>query len=153
MTGYKRYVTPLLACAIALLCLGPWLAGCGKKTWPEPKADAERFDFKDLSSEIKDGCLAIKSRIKGKKENLAKLTLELTESGGDADCPGCPFIPQTKVEVALDAPNLKFNGLKFTLTHCDIKPGVNYRWRLIGANAYPGIGNVVTRAVLTTVGK
>lgn len=145
-----RFLGPVLLCALALLCFGPWLAGCGKKAWPEPKADAERFDFKDVSAEIKDGCLSIKAFIKGKRENLAKLTLELAESGGDGDCPGCPFVPQSKIDVPMDAPNLKIGGPRLALTHCAIKPGVNYRWRLIAGNAYPGVSPIVTKAFLTT---
>jgi len=153
MTRKIFFVTPLLLCAALLLCLGPWLSGCGKKTWPEPKADMERFDFKELSGEIASGCLNIKARIKGKKDNMTNLALELAESGVEGDCPGCPFIPQTRLELQTNAPNLTLSGAKLALKHCEIKPGVNYRWRLVGANSYPGMGNVVSKVILTTAGR
>lgn len=134
----------LLALALILLQLAS--LGCGRKDWPEPMAEQERFDITDPTGQLADGCLEIRARLRGASGNLTRLILELQPTGEDAACPTCPFHAEQRVEVPLDAPNLEIDKRSLLLTHCGLEQGRAYRWRLVGYNAHPGIRPVSTRA-------
>lgn len=123
--------------------------GCGRKDWPEPMAEKEHFSFSDPTGSLQGGCLEIRARIHGKSENLEKLVLEWTKSGDAGDCPTCPFRPQNRVEIPLNAPQLELKKRSLFLTQCGLESGVAYRWRIVGHNNYPGLAPVATRAVYT----
>ncbi len=132
----------LISLLVLLLAAGP---GCGRKNWPEPGAEQERFSFAAPTGNLVNGCLEVRARVQGKSENLSRLVLELARSGEGGDCPGCPFHAQERIEVPLDAPNLKLGKRSLLLTQCGLDPGAAYRWRLAGSNSYPGIAPVTTR--------
>lgn len=133
-----------LLLALALLQL--FALGCGRKDWPEPHAEQERFDITDPTGSLRDGCLEIRARLRGASGNLNKLALELQPTGQGAACPTCPFHAEQRIEVPLDAKNLKISKRSLLLTHCGLELGRAYRWRLLGYNSHPGIGPVSTRA-------
>ena len=136
-----------LAVLPGLLLLG--LTACGKKSWPEPNASQERFDFKDESAQIAHNCLEIKTKISGNKDNISKIILELTETDTATDCPTCPFHPELRVEFPLSDPQLKIGRKSISLRYCNIESGVSYRWRLVGYSSYPGLGAVASRVIMT----
>lgn len=113
--------------------------GCGRKSWPEPMAELERFDFTKVTGYLENGCLKIRARISGKAENLKGFSVELARSGEGGDCPTCPFHAQQRIEVPLNAPNLKMDKRRLLLEQCGLEPGAAYRWRLVGYSSYPGL--------------
>lgn len=143
---HKTLCVLILVCTLASLLFA---LGCGRKSWPEPMAELERFDFVNASGELDNGCLEIRSRIKGKTENLVGLVLELARSGEGGDCPTCPFHAQERLEIPLNAPNLKMDKRRLLLEQCGLEPGVAYRWRLVGINSYPGLAPTETRPYYT----
>lgn len=140
----------LLLLVFALFCTA--VLGCGRKQWPEPKAEGERFSIRDATAELQDGCLTVRGRLSGAHGNLDRMVLELAETGEGASCPTCPFHAETRVQSTVDetAPDANFRreGRRFIFRHCGLTPGVIHRWRLVGYNSYPGIAPEVTRAYL-----
>ena len=141
----------LLVLILALACM--LSTGCGRKQWPEPKAEGQRFEIKDASGILQDGCLTIRGSISGESDNLARMVLELAETGEDASCPTCPFHAETRIESVVDesAPEANFRreGARFIFRHCGLKSDIIYRWRLVGYNSYPGIAPEVSRPYLS----
>lgn len=136
----------LFVIVMTLLLLHIGLLGCGRKDWPEPMAEQERFDITDPTGNLGDGCLEVRARLRGASGNLTRLVLELQPTGEDAACPTCPFHAEQRIEVPLDAPNLEISKRSLLLTHCGLERGRAYRWRLVGYSGYPGIKPVSTRA-------
>lgn len=136
--------------AMLALTLAAFSLGCGKKSWPEPQATGERFDFKNVQGVIKKGCLSVRAGIGGKGENLAKIVLELAETGTAADCPTCPFTPTQRIEFPLTADGLKYTDKRLLVEHCGLNPDGMYRWRLVGYNAYPGIRPIVSAVIMSS---
>lgn len=141
--------TPIPALIALLVLASLFLSGCGRKGWPEPMAESERFSFSQPTGSLREGCLEVRVLLRGKSENLNKLELELAPSGEDADCPTCPFRAKERVEVPLDAPNLEISKRSLLLTQCGLEPDRAYRWRLVGHSSYPGIAPVSTQANYT----
>jgi len=130
-------------CAILLLCLlTAALSGCGKKSWPSPKAGEDRFAFQEIQGEAVEGCLNIEARMSGKHQNLRELVLEIEAK--EEPCPGCPFSPTETVELPLSSAKIARNGPILSITWCGLKPGMAYRWRLKGVNVYPSIQDAVS---------
>ncbi len=143
----NRFLRKAICLVLALLLLG--LVGCGKKSWPEPNADQERYDFKDEQARIAHNCLEIKAKLSGNKDNISKIILELAETDTDTDCPTCPFHPEMRVEFPLSDQQLQIGRNSVALRYCLIEAGASYRWRLVGYNSYPGLGAVTSRILIT----
>ncbi len=136
-----------LSLALGLLLFG--VTGCGKKSWPEPNASQERYDFKDEKARIAHNCLEIKTKLAGNKDNISKIILELAETDTDTDCPTCPFHAEMRVEFPLSDPQLQIGRNSIALRYCSLDPEASYRWRLVGYNNYPGLGPVTSRVLMT----
>ncbi len=145
-----RMRTTILGLVLMLGLMLPGLSGCGKKSWPEPNASQERYDFKSESAQIRHNCLNIKAKISGNKDNISKIILEITETDTPTDCPTCPFHPEMRVEFPLSDPQLQINKGTLTLQYCSLEADASYRWRLVGYNSYPGLGAVTSRVIMTS---
>ena len=137
-----RTIVTIPAILILALCL--LAPGCGKKGWPTSRAQKEGFSFANTVGTMQNGCLVINSDLKGKYANLDNLTLELAETSDTSECRGCPFHPTKRAEYPLDAKNLARDDNHITLTHCDLEPGVAYRWRLVGRNIFTDLGSALS---------
>ncbi len=122
---------------VMLLVLG---AGCGKKVWPEPEADDERFGIKIEEARLEDKCLHITSRITGNYRNLAGLTLEVEESG--VPCPGCPFMATSSEVLSPGSDRVNLDGDFLQFSYCRMDPEKYNRIRLTGVNVFRDLGDV-----------
>ena len=130
--------TPLRTSLMALsLCLALLLAGCGKKSWPSPRAEEDRFTISQLTAERQGNCLNMQLRLSGNHQNLRGLVLEL--EGREEPCPGCPFTPTDTIRLSLSSPTVSRDGPRFSITWCGLQPERTYRWRLSAVNVYPSI--------------
>ena len=122
---------------VMLLVLG---VGCGKKVWPEPEADDERFEIKIEQARLEGECLHIQARLKGNYQNLAEVTLEVEESV--VPCPGCPFMATSSEVLPPGAQEVHMEGDLLQVSLCGFDPEKYNRVRLTGVNVYRDLGDV-----------
>lgn len=130
-------------CAVILVLI-TWLAlGCGKKDWPEPVVDKDRFVWSEISAQVQDKCLDITALLSGNVQNLAGLTLEVEMRS--EPCPGCPFVPTVRKRMDPGSENWQRRGALVHVTWCGLDPDKAVRWRLIGHPLHPGMSSVRSR--------
>ncbi len=112
-------------------------AGCGKKVWPEPDAQEEKFALQIENSEIDNSCLEIQAVISGNYRNLAGLVLELEEA--DEPCPGCPLRVDQTVNFGMNSPHVERQDERIQISYCGVDPKKYIRFRLVGSNVYSQI--------------
>jgi hypothetical protein len=131
---------------ILVLMLGLALLGCGKKVWPEPDADGEKFAISITSHEMQADCLELTAEISGNYKNLSTITLELEAS--EEPCPACPFLVTDSVVLPPGSPEIKRLENMLTITYCGLDPGRYYRARLKARNIYSIIREETSRVVI-----
>lgn len=122
---------------IMLLVLG---AGCGKKVWPEPEADDERFEIEIEQARLEGECLHVQARLIGNYRNLAGVILEVEESV--VPCPGCPFMATSSEVLSPGAQEVHMDGDLLQVSLCGFDPEKYNRVRLTGVNVYRDLGDV-----------
>ena len=140
------------ATIIAAACLLLMLAGCGKKEWPTPRVSEDRFGWLDVKGGRADDCLLVNIQVSGNFENVSVVTLQLEPIGeGDPSlgCPTCPFQAREVVDFVPGQPGLEQNGPFLTLSHCGLRSDVLYRWRIVGTNRLPDLGEVRSEVFTT----
>ena len=140
MSRNNVFVLAALMGVLSLVCLGP---GCGKKQWPEPNLDKDRFVWSEMSTHMRDRCLEITALLSGNVQNLAGLTLEV-EMRSDP-CPGCPFSPTHTVRMDASSKSWERRGALVNVVWCGLEPDKAVRWRLIGHPIHPSMNNVPSR--------
>ncbi len=138
---YIRSAAGGLAACLAALVLSASL-GCGKKTWPAPKAVKERFHIVHVDGEYRRGCLHAQARLDGKWENLSELILEISDP--ESECPGCPFSPAMRISFTSGSPQLSREEEHIELVYCGRQPEPPYRFRLVGKNIYDILGDTAS---------
>lgn len=131
---------------ILVLMLVFVIFGCGKKVWPEPDAEEEKFAISITSHEMHDDCLEITAEISGNHKNLSTITLELEAL--DEPCPACPFLVSKSVVLPPGSPEVKRVENMLTITHCGLDPDSYYRVRLKARNIYSVIREETSRVVV-----
>jgi hypothetical protein len=129
------HVTFLLAALALMLC-----AGCGKKDWPEPNLDAERFAWASAQAELRQTCLVVSGELSGNIDNLDAVYVELAKG----ECPGCPFRPDMRQGYDLPSPMVQTQGNTVTINVCGLDAGQIWRWRLVGKNKYDVLGEATS---------
>lgn len=132
----------LVFCALAL-------AACGKKEWPEPLAREDTFRWKRASASLAGGCLRIRAELEGNTEKLIGLFLELDEG----DCPRCPFRTTRRIEIPLAEALTDREEGNIAVVLCDPRFGLRVRWRLVGRNIHPSLGEKASRSSITSAAK
>ena len=130
----RRIALPATILFVAA-CLA--IAGCGKKEWPSPRTEADRFAWQQVSAQREGTCLLIRGELEGAWQNLKRVVLQLETS--DELCPGCPFSPDRSASYPLDDTSLRREGSRVAITHCGIEPETAVRLRLAGENVYSQI--------------
>jgi hypothetical protein len=125
---------------LSLLWLG---LGCGKKGWPEPDIDEDRFVWSEISSEVTGRCMDITALLSGNVQNLARVTLEVEMRS--EPCPGCPFSPTTTVRMEPGSENWERRGALVHVMWCGLEPDKAVRWRLIGHPLHASMDDVRSR--------
>lgn len=127
----------LLTCAFfAALVLLP--AACGKKTWPEPKSEQDRFGWRQVEGRMDEGCLDITARLSGNWESLRAVTVEYAPLDTGDYCPGCPFRPAGQATYEQGMTGFTQDKSRLAVRHCPASaPGERqgrYVFRLLGLN-------------------
>jgi len=135
MTRRKIRVTVLAATLALVLC-----AGCGKKQWPEPNIEAERFAWTGVRAELRQTCLVVSGELTGNIDNLQAVFVELAKG----ECPGCPFQPDSRQGYRLPSAMVQRQGNTVTVNVCGLDTGQVWRWRLVGKNKYDVLGEAVS---------
>jgi hypothetical protein len=135
LTGFPGPAAWLAALLLTLACLVP--AGCGKKEWPSPRTEKDRFSWASVRAGRDGSCLVIRGELQGAMQNLKQVVLQLETS--EELCPGCPFTPNQRASYALSDPSLRREGPVVTITHCPVQPDTAVRLRLEGENIYQQI--------------
>ena len=115
--------------------------GCGKKDWPEPDMDYERFHWVSAGGELRRTCLVVTGELTGNIDNLDAVYVEL-EKG---ECPGCPFNPERREGYKLPSPMVQRQGNSVTVNVCGLDASATWRWRLVGANKYEVLGEAESK--------
>jgi len=135
MKGFSSRTVALPGLLLALACL--LSAGCGKKEWPSPRTEKDRFSWASVRASRDDSCLVIRGKLQGASRNLKEIVLQLETS--QELCPGCPFRPDQKAVYSLRHPSLSRKGAQITITHCPVEPDTALRLRLDGVNVFQQI--------------
>jgi hypothetical protein len=125
----------VIALVLAAACLLP--VGCGKKEWPSPRTEKDRFSWASVRASRDDSCLVIRGKLQGASRNLKEVVLQLETS--QELCPGCPFRPDQRAVYPLRHPSLSRKGTQITITHCPVEPETALRLRLDGVNVFQQI--------------
>ncbi|MFW5722059.1 MAG: hypothetical protein ACOCWT_02060 [Desulfohalobiaceae bacterium] len=118
--------------------------GCGKKMWPEPVADQERFSWHNATARLDNGCLHIQATLAGRYANLRDVIVELEAADPSDLCLTCPFQPTVNRVVDADSPQLQRSGPETRVVLCGLDGTKAYRWRLKGSNIHDQIDPVAT---------
>jgi len=117
--------------------------GCGKKNWPEPIAEKDRFVWSEMSTKVEGNCLDITALLSGNVQNLAGLTLEVEMRS--EPCSGCPFVPTARVRMGPGSEDWERRGALVHVTWCGLEPDKAVRWRLIGHPLHTVMADVPSR--------
>ena len=139
--GFSSRATALAALILAAACLLP--AGCGKKEWPSPRTEKDRFSWASVRASRDGACLVIRGELEGAVRNLKEVVLRLEAS--EELCPGCPFTASESAVYPLNHPSLEREGNVVTITHCPVNPDAAVRLRLEGKNVFPQIRTATSR--------
>ena len=137
---------------VLLLLAATILFGCGKKTWPEPKAVEERFSWESVDGRIENDCLVLRAEMGGNWGNLASVALEVVETDIQSECLGCPFQPSSQIELVPGSMEFPRVQQVLILRYCPdspLPPESRYRWRLVGKNSNQGLSDTVSPIGLT----
>lgn len=134
------YRTFLSGTCIILLLSALFLAGCGKKAWPEPVGSHDAFAITRTQAKKFGRCLIVTVLLDNNADNVKALFLETTPD----DCPGCPVANPMRTEFSPAHPDLVRDDTTFTLTRCSLNPLADYRWRVILTNTYRALRPVQT---------
>jgi hypothetical protein len=122
------------------------LPACGKKEWPEPQAAEDTFRWERASAGLISSCLRIRANLAGNTDKLAALFVEVDEG----DCPRCPFRPTRRIEIPVSEALTDRPEGNIALALCDPRFGSRVRWRLVGRNIHPSLGERMSRSYLTS---
>ncbi|GAB6176744.1 lipoprotein [Desulfobaculum senezii] len=129
----------LLGLMAALLC-AVMLGGCGKKVWPEPQTSQDTFAIENATATLKNGCVTVKADVTGNWRKVAAVYLEVSS----ADCPGCPFTPERRIEFTRASKDMTLSGGSLTLRACGLgdQPLL---WRVTADNVHTSIRGTSTK--------
>ncbi len=119
--------------------------GCGKKEWPSPNVQEEKFALEYMNSTRVEDCLRLNVRVSGEQDNLSAVSLLVQDLGEGADCPTCPFRVSRTFRLSRNSPSLSIEGNLLHLQVCGLESDRDYRFKLVGENIYPEIGSTQTR--------
>jgi len=134
-----RTVWPLIISVVVALCLIVGTSGCGRKEWPGPQLEQDRFHWAQIRHQRHDQCLDVRALLDGAATNLRFVNLEWMALEGSEDCPGCPFSATGRVRLDDSSTNFKRRNGVIRIFFCGWESGVSYRWRLVGANKHRGL--------------
>ncbi len=141
-----------LLLSVLLLLAAAMFFGCGKKTWPEPKAVEERFSWEVVEGRIENDCLILRAEMGGNWGNLASVALEVVETDVQSECLGCPFQPSSQIELTPGSMEFPRVQQVLVLRYCPdspLPPESRYRWRLVGKNRNQGLSDTISSIGLT----
>lgn len=139
MRALQAKSTTFLMTAVAI-CLLAGLVGCGKKGWPEPRVEEDRYQWAQIQHHRYGQCLDARALLEGESSNLRFVYLEWMELEGREDCPGCEFKLTGRVRLDDATEEFKRQNGVIRILFCGWDPDVSYRWRLTGANIHRGLG-------------
>ncbi|SDB07737.1 hypothetical protein SAMN05660653_00331 [Desulfonatronum thiosulfatophilum] len=126
----------------ALVILGVIGAGCGKKGWPVPQVDEDRFHWGEIQHQRQDACLDVRALVHGASKKLGFVHLEWMQLESNEDCPGCPFQPTGRILLGDGSSEFKRQNGVIRILLCEWEPSASYQWRLVGMNVHGGLGSV-----------
>jgi len=130
---------------LVLAAAGLLLGGCGKKEWPSPRGEKDRFTWDSVRASRDKSCLIIRAELEGAAQNLQQVELRLETS--DDLCPGCPFTPQSRTVYSMDDPSLNRQGSSVVIIQCPVDPDSAVRFRLNGINIFEQIPGTLSETV------
>lgn len=143
MSGSKRWIR---AGTVLVLCLLAGLAGCGKKDWPSPRAEEDRFTWAGVNGTRQNGCLVARAELQGAYWNLASVRLEIETLA--EPCPGCPFQPTRTVEFPPGSASVTQERELIRVSFCELDQEGFTRWRLAGLNRYSQLEDVTSQVMI-----
>ncbi|NJB66807.1 hypothetical protein GGQ74_000447 [Desulfobaculum xiamenense] len=129
----------LVSCILAALACAVLLSGCGRKAWPEPRLSDDVFAFENATATLEKGCITVNADVTGKADKIARVYLELSS----ADCPGCPFTPDRRIEFTRASADLRITADKLTLSACGLG-NEPLMWRITAENIHSAIRGTAT---------
>jgi hypothetical protein len=132
----KRH--PILWCILGFMVLGLPLAGCGKKVWPKPVAREDVFSWGEIGARRVRDCLIADARLTGGWGSLDHVELQAEPVGPGHDCPDCPFVPRTVVDLRESSPMFGQDGPSLKIQYCGL-PDADLRFRLVAYNRFTTI--------------
>lgn len=140
----ERLKTTKSLLALLVVLAAFLLPACGKKMWPEPVADQERFTWHNATARLDNGCLHIQATLGGRYSNLRDVIVELEPADPSEVCLSCPFQPTASRVVDADSPQVQRQGPRIRVVLCGLDGTKTYRWRLKGSNILDPIDPVAT---------
>jgi hypothetical protein len=134
------YMLGILGLLIGLTWM---VCGCGKKGWPEPILNKDRFVWSEISTKVQGQCLDITALLSGNVQNLARVTLEVEMR--PEPCPGCPFSPTKIVRMDSGSELWDRRGALVHVQWCGLEKDKAVRWRLIGHSLHTSMADVPSR--------
>lgn len=132
--------TAIVSFAIISLAAGLW--GCGKKGWPQPRLEEDRFQWAQIQHQRYDHCLDVRALLDGAARNLRSVTLEWMELENAEAGSGKTFAPTERVRLDDSSPEFKRQDRVIRILFCGWKADASYAWRLVGTNRHVALESV-----------
>lgn len=130
-----------MTCFLAVFLLA-FSMGCGKKGWPEPQIDEDRFFWGQIQHQRQGACLDARALVHGAADKLGDVYLEWMQGDIPEDCPECSFEVTGRVLLGDGASEFKRQNGVIRILFCEWDTESSYRWRLLGMNVHRGLGSV-----------
>jgi len=134
----------MVAIVTLMLSLALFVSGCGKKGWPDPQLEEDRFAWGQMQHLRQGECLDARALVHGAPEKLGDVYLQWMELDANEDCPGCPFEVTDRIRLGDGSSELKRQNGVIRILVCEWTPEVSYRWRLVGMNIHRGLNPVIS---------
>lgn len=131
----------VIAC-LAIISLAAGLWGCGKKGWPEPRLEEDRFQWGQIQHQRYDHCLDVRALLDGAAANLRSVTLEWMVLENATDDPGAAFVPTGRARLGDSSPEFKRQERVIRILFCGLEADASYAWRLVGRNRHAALDAV-----------
>jgi len=140
----RDFLSALAAALLAITLVG--LVSCGKRDWPSPNLNEDRYRIRSINVTRAQACVVVDMELAGAWQNMdsVRLLIEPIGTGPGDGCAECPFQPRVSRFYGPGAAEVKRDMNRLIITACDLDPTKTYRVQVVANNIYPTLSLVMS---------